>query len=165
MLMLHRAFAAPYHQRQAAHEVAVFFEADPSEESVPVKLLRLLTMAWACPPADIDFHGLVCDADMLAESTLPAAAGDVRWLQIGLIERPVFCTPDATLMLVRPDTLQRLQRAMEHARVWHTFGDARWELLHRTLPHLPRMRGAIERGLRRAEDQAAAEMRAMARGR
>ena len=160
-LTLHRAVA---YRRDDMHqpECVVFFEARAGE-SAAAKLLRLLSLTWDCEASQVEIINLHSEAELVAASRLPHLAGDARWLECGHTSgRTMFYTPDAALLLVRPLTAQRLQRAFERARVWHTVADARMELLAQTLPQVPRLRQAMDRAQRRAEDRALAQFMAMA---
>lgn len=152
-VILYRAVA--YQRDTDQPEVVVFFEAGPEAGAGGAKLLRLLALAWGCEASAVEFYNLWSEPELVRNSTLPALAGDVRWLQRGLDGgRESFVTPDCSLLLVRPRTAERLQRAMERARLWHTVADARQELLRRTLPAANRMCRDIDRQQRRDEDRA-----------
>lgn len=150
-MMIYRAVAYQRHASPDQPEATVFFEAAPSQQSPSAKLVSLLSLAWGCATTEVEFYNLWSEPELMRNSSLPAQAGDVRWLQNGdAPEGPGFVDPDRTLMFVRPLTAQRLRLAMERARVWRSFADARWQLSQQTLPVLPRLRHAIERAERRA---------------
>ena len=119
---LHRAVAYLCHRfntqpKLVQPEMHVFFEAAGDAPMVVAKLLRLLAQAWCCEPADIEFYNLWSERELLDKSLLDPTAGDARLLEIGHFQGPLFCRRMYTLMLVRPFTLMRLQRARQQA-VW-----------------------------------------------
>lgn len=120
MLTLHRAVAYQLQTRATPEadrqpEVTVFFEASGDSAAVSARLIRLLALTWGCEPADVEFYNCWTEAELLANSTCPASAGDARLLENGHYHGPLFCRRLNTLMLVRPLTLSRLQHAREVA--------------------------------------------------
>lgn len=120
MLTLHRAVAyqlqtrsVPEAERQP--EVTVFFEAEGDSAAVAARLIRLLALTWGCDAADVEFYNLWTEAELQAQSLCDPSAGDARLLENGYVHGPLFCRRLHTLMLVRPLTLARLQRAREVA--------------------------------------------------
>lgn len=120
MLTLHRAVAYQLQTRSTPEadrqpEVTVFFEADGDSAAVAAKLIRLLALTWGCEPAEVEFYNCWSEAELLANSTCQPSAGDARLLEKGNAYGPLFCRRLNTLMLVRPLTLMRLQKAREVA--------------------------------------------------
>lgn len=103
---------------QVQPDVCVFFEAD-NADAAPAALLRLLALAWGCQPPDVEFYNLHSEHELLGPGGLGSPEmGDAALLVTGWYHGPLFARADRTLMLVRPLTLQRLQRARGLALPW-----------------------------------------------
>ncbi len=113
-------------------DVTVFVEAD-TRHAAEHLLPNLLSLAWGCRPADVEFYNLQDEAQLLRDGGLsvggldgaappPATAGqlgDWALLVTGWYHGPLFCRADRTQMLVRPLTLARLHQARRYAVPWH----------------------------------------------
>jgi hypothetical protein len=115
-LILHRAVAHRLERRdtplaEQQPEVHVFVEATSTSTAAAV-LLRGLSLAWGCDPADVEFYNLHSEQDLMGPANCSGHdLGDAALLVSGWYHGPLFIRPDRTLMLVRPRTLARLHEA------------------------------------------------------
>ena len=96
-------------ERDMQPEACVFFEAR-SPECAPATLLRLLSLAWGCTPADVEFYNLMSEDEVLAEGAEEAPGDASLWLS-GWYNGPLYRRADQALMFVRPTTARRLHNA------------------------------------------------------
>ncbi len=96
-------------ERDVQPEACVFWEAE-SADSARVILLRMLSLAWGCTPADVEFYNMMSEEEILAEGADEAPGDASLWLS-GWYNGPLFRRIDQALLFVRPTTARRLHDA------------------------------------------------------
>lgn len=110
--MLYRAFA--YIRESTADEVVVFFDA-PTHERAMAALPQLLSTVWSVPADQVEFYNLASELELLRSALGPSPDGEVRLFETGWVGEALYSPAARTYLLVHPQRLATLQRALQVA--------------------------------------------------